>query len=537
MNLSLKLKLYSIVVVFGITLSLSYLMLSYSTGAIKKENQYLFSQIIPSFSSIGEIENLINLKRRYELLIVHNIDQSKNLIKLAEAKEDLREELDRYSKFDANEEDVRNFKILNELINKYDKEIVELSEHYSKEGYQTSLNHVSDIFNTTNKLKLINSGYLDDYLVKFNDLERTSKLLSLSLLTIIFFILAITTILLIRNIVKRVDLMNSTITKFIDLDIRKGEMCDLIESKHFVNDELGSLMKNLREFRIKISGVISQAKVNCALTESSLSEFANSLHDNASSMQFSQDNMNQLVTALNEISSTAAEVSNNISTSADLTVASLEKANSTKLIVETTANSVITTNENLAKCNTLVQELESDSEKISTVLEMISNIADQTNLLALNAAIEAARAGEQGRGFAVVADEVRMLAKKTQESTSTIESIISVLQNKTNLVKNEVSACYELMADCISNSTSAINSMVEVNQNILTLSEMEEQISTAAEEQTCVINEINVNAVNVNDISAQSHHVSNELAISIGSISDETKKLHRILREFKSDEI
>ncbi|EGR0098219.1 methyl-accepting chemotaxis protein, partial [Vibrio vulnificus] len=253
----------------------------------------------------------------------------------------------------------------------------------------------------------------------------------------------------------------------------------------------------------------------------------------ANSMQISQDNMSQLVTALNEISSTAAEVSSNISQSAELTIKTMDQSDETKEIVNQTAISIKETNENLENCNRIVGELQGDSDRISTVLEMISNVAEQTNLLALNAAIEAARAGEQGRGFAVVADEVRMLAKKTQESTETIEDIIESLQKRANNVKSEVNHCYQTMAGSIESSSNAIRSMNQVTEQISLLTEMEAQIATAAEEQNCVINEININAINVNDITRESYDLSIGLQNEMSSIQVEVNKLKSVLNEFK----
>ncbi|ELV8623313.1 hypothetical protein QNE57_004574 [Vibrio vulnificus] len=295
-------------------------------------------------------------------------------------------------------------------------------------------------------------------------------------------------------------------------------------------------MLKIREFRVKISSVIHEAQINQNLTLDFINSMSESVKNNANSMQISQDNMSQLVTALNEISSTAAEVSSNISQSAELTIKTMDQSDETKEIVNQTATSIKETNKNLENCNRIVGDLQGDSDRISTVLEMISNVAEQTNLLALNAAIEAARAGEQGRGFAVVADEVRMLAKKTQESTETIEDIIESLQKRANNVKSEVNYCYQTMAGSIESSNNAIRSMNQVTEQISLLTEMEAQIATAAEEQNCVINEININAINVNDITRESYDLSIGLQNEMSSIQVEVNKLKSVLNEFKVGE-
>lgn len=536
MNILLKHRLYVVISLIAVTVLTSLGLLNFTLSHVRNKNTYLFEQIIPTYILIGEIQEKLNLRRRHELLYINNVYKERNLGKAQDIKVKLIEDLKQYRKLDSRKATVVSLDKIASLISQYDNELLKLSTHLTDEGYKANLATFDAIFEAFNTLEKANDGYLNDYREEFESFSKNTQKKSIIIyITILLVIVALISV-IIRSIITRINFMNITVDGFIDLDIREGNLCRFVDSNKFVHDELGILMLKLKEFRIKISKVIYIAKQNCAHTEESIHSFNQLVTSNADLMQNAQGNMQQLVTALDEISSTATEVSNNISYSSDLTDKSLSKAEETNDVVKNTANSILKTNENLETCNSLVTELEEDSGKISAVLDMISNIAEQTNLLALNAAIEAARAGEQGRGFAVVADEVRMLAKKTQESTETIESIITTLQKRTHQVKNEVTGCYDLMAHCVDNSNEAIGGITDVNTNITSLSEMEAQIATAAQQQTSVTNEINNSAVSINEITKDSFELSLKLKEDLSNIGNETQELKVILDGFEVDE-
>ncbi|MCG6290831.1 methyl-accepting chemotaxis protein [Vibrio vulnificus] len=533
MKFNLKQKLYFMLISILAVIVVFSLWLMYSINYFGKKNDYLFSQIVSSYTSISEIQNKINLKRIHEVLYINGIDKENQLDVIRNLRFDLDKELNKYEGYDASQEDIDNFMLLKKMIYSYDMEMDSQKGMATSEFYTNSLAKFNEIFSITEKLIAINDGYLQDFntnLVEFSSIQKRN-----AIIFGVSFLLLITSFIyiLIKDLIYRIYVINISMDEFIKLDLREGDLCKYISSSNFKDDELGALMLKIREFRVKISSVIHEAQINQNLTLDFINSMSESVKNNANSMQISQDNMSQLVTALNEISSTAAEVSSNISQSAELTIKTMDQSDETKEIVNQTAISIKETNKNLENCNRIVGDLQGDSDRISTVLEMISNVAEQTNLLALNAAIEAARAGEQGRGFAVVADEVRMLAKKTQESTETIEDIIESLQKRANNVKSEVNYCYQTMAGSIESSNNAIRSMNQVTEQISLLTEMEAQIATAAEEQNCVINEININAINVNDITRESYDLSIGLQNEMSSIQVEVNKLKSVLNEFK----
>lgn len=533
-KMNIKNKLYLILSITVISLLVSFSVLYLSLEKTKENKDYLIDQIIGSYRSISNIENLLNEKRRYELLAINNINKTTNSNVANELTNSLKLEFNVYEKYDANDEDIRTLNSLKNQVLEYDNKIKNLLQTYTEEGYKDSLTSLTTIFKSTDRLKEINEIYITDFNKKFENDIQYYEYLSLLIYFLIIILVSFLIIQSIRSIVTRLNIINSSVKEFTNLNIAEGELCNFIRSDKFKKDEIGTLMNLLKDFRIEICGIIELTKTTCNATSEKLQTFNNQVNNNAKSMQVAQDNMNQLVTAINEIAATAEETSNNISMSSELTNNSLATSEITQSFVEKTSSNILNTNNKLEASNQVVQQLQDDSERISSVLEMISTIADQTNLLALNAAIEAARAGEQGRGFAVVADEVRMLAQKTQESTSNIEEIITQLQNRANAVKSEVHSCFELMDSCIDSSTEALKNMEEVSSNISKLNEMEVQVATAAEEQTCVINEINVNAVNISDITSSSYEVSNDLTIQIIDINNEMTQLNEMLMKFKT---
>jgi methyl-accepting chemotaxis protein len=222
--------------------------------------------------------------------------------------------------------------------------------------------------------------------------------------------------------------------------------------------------------------------------------------DSSSKSQMRQ--LEQVATAMNEMTATVAEVAQNAveaSTSSDEASQSSEKG----LQVVGQMNEEITKLVgDIGQVQEVISNVHSETENVGSILDVIRGIADQTNLLALNAAIEAARAGEHGRGFAVVADEVRTLATKTQESTNEIQSMIETLQKQASRSVDLMMANATSAEHTLGKSAEASNALVLIEQGIRTIQDMNNQIATAAEEQSSVAADINKNVVTVNDLAA-----------------------------------
>ncbi|MBV1910894.1 MAG: methyl-accepting chemotaxis protein [Kangiellaceae bacterium] len=304
-----------------------------------------------------------------------------------------------------------------------------------------------------------------------------------------------------------------------------GDLTNKIEIKQ--NDEIGELAVAFNQFvdslKELISGVRSDVQhlgsSSCVLKESAEKgkEVANQQHT-ASDM---------IVTAVHEMSMSTKELAN----------IALQTADETKEAIGFSAEGVDKIQESVIKIEQLyttiakasegTKVLAEDSHNISGVLDVIRGIADQTNLLALNAAIEAARAGEQGRGFAVVADEVRTLAQKTQESTNSIQKMIESLQSGVDKVVNQIDDGFEKVAKTVELSKETESSLKKILSTVTTVSNMSIQTATATEEQTSVTDEINRN---LHELNAQIQ-ISKEMSSSTDEASVQIQQLAKNIED------
>ncbi len=241
----------------------------------------------------------------------------------------------------------------------------------------------------------------------------------------------------------------------------------------------------------------------------------------------------RVATAMNEMAATIAEVSRNAESAAQAASAADNEAQTGKNIVFSTTTAINELDLQIGVVSEVVAQLKEDSESIGTVLDVIKGIAEQTNLLALNAAIEAARAGEQGRGFAVVADEVRTLASRTQESTHEIEGMIERLQQGSHKAVEAIDIGKSLARDGASHATRSGDSLSEITRAVSVINEMSSQIATAAEQQKTVAEEMNINITNINQSAEQTATGAGKTAVATDALHQLASQLQQEVTEFK----
>ena len=252
---------------------------------------------------------------------------------------------------------------------------------------------------------------------------------------------------------------------------------------------------------------------------------------NGIKQQFNE--IDQVATAINEMTATVQEVAHNAGEAATAAETADEHARNGRRVVESTINSI----DSLAQQNTRISEvivsLNAKSESIGAVMDVIKGIAEQTNLLALNAAIEAARAGEQGRGFAVVADEVRSLASRTQESAGEIESMISELQTEMKQAVVEMDNSKVQTQASVDSAASAGEALTTIAESIRLINDMNTTIASAAEEQSAVTDEINKNIETIRDISERTTSGAEQTTSSSKELSELSGELQQLVSQFK----
>ncbi|WP_428839148.1 methyl-accepting chemotaxis protein [Pseudomonas syringae] len=233
------------------------------------------------------------------------------------------------------------------------------------------------------------------------------------------------------------------------------------------------------------------------------------------------------------MASTVQEVAQNTEDASQAARQASDRATHGSSVVQNATREISQLAGEVGQLGEAMQRLIQDSDKIGGVIDVIKAVAEQTNLLALNAAIEAARAGEQGRGFAVVADEVRSLAQRTQSSTTEIEALIKSLQDGTGAASDLMNASRQRTEGTVALARQAEESLLEITHSIVTIEQMSQQISAAAEEQSAVTDEINRSVISVRDIADQSATATEQSAASTVELARLGSDLQDMVARFR----
>ncbi|MBI3772067.1 MAG: methyl-accepting chemotaxis protein [Gammaproteobacteria bacterium] len=280
--------------------------------------------------------------------------------------------------------------------------------------------------------------------------------------------------------------------------ISDGDLCARI--KTISGDELGAVAKTFNNMAEKFRSIIQQMATTSTHLATASEELSSVTQESKAGVQQQQNEFTQLATAITEMSATIQEVARNAAEAA----LSAEKADKSvvdgRRVIKDTMDAINKLTAQVESATGVINNLAKESENIGGVLSIIDGIAEQTNLLALNAAIEAARAGEQGRGFAVVADEVRTLAQRTKDSTHEIQQMIVKFRSGTSEAVKVMEQSYRQSQDGRNFAEKAGASFTEITSEVNKISSMNQQIATAAEEQSSVADEINRNIHKVTEI-------------------------------------
>jgi methyl-accepting chemotaxis protein len=273
--------------------------------------------------------------------------------------------------------------------------------------------------------------------------------------------------------------------------------------------------------------VVQSIKGNATQLAAAAEELSTITEQSSKGVVRQQSETQQVATAMNEMSATVQEVARNAASAATAAAEADEQAKNGHTVVNDTVTTITALAEEVSRTSDVIEKLKGDSISIGAVLDVIRDIAEQTNLLALNAAIEAARAGEQGRGFAVVADEVRTLASRTQQSTQEINGMIERLQSGANeavIAMEQGRNKAEATVEQAQKAGQALNAITEVVYNIKA---MNMQIASAADEQSSTAEEINRNIVNISEVADETAGGAQQTA----NASDELARLAVDLQE------
>lgn len=320
------------------------------------------------------------------------------------------------------------------------------------------------------------------------------------------------------------------LTNFME-KVAEGDFRHRLESKS--NDELGHLSDACNQFLDQIQPLLTQVVSTSEKIAENADQSAAVSAETLEGANKQQDDVIQLASAVTELSATAQNVAENTVTAADATAEIKSNVAQGQQVLNQANLSIESLAENVQVSSQVINRVSKDSQEIQTVMDVIQEIAEQTNLLALNAAIEAARAGEQGRGFAVVADEVRSLAKRTQESTAEIQSKIERLQSSAIEAVNSMHIGSERAAESELKTTEANQKLKDIIYNIDELNDLIIQVSSAAEQQRAVTNSISNNVNNITAIATQTASGATSSNDSSQLLESHATHLKKLVAEFK----
>ncbi|MGN5161591.1 methyl-accepting chemotaxis protein [Aeromonas dhakensis] len=316
-------------------------------------------------------------------------------------------------------------------------------------------------------------------------------------------------------------------------DIAHGEGDLTVHINTRSKDEVGQLAESFNQFVSRLHGIVSRLRdVTVELAAQSRAQ-AVGAQSRSQRVRQQQDEIVMVATAVTEMASATQEIAGNAEFAATTSGDAVKLAVSGQSQVGQSQRSITGLADEVADASQIIVELDAHAQKISGILATISGIAEQTNLLALNAAIEAARAGEQGRGFAVVADEVRVLSRRTHDSTDEIQQMIETLQQTTRRAVGGMETSRQLAGTSVEDAESANQSLARINEAIGSISDMATQIAAAAEEQTSVTSEISRNTENIRHVSQELAEQANQEAAQAAELKGLTERLEQEIGRFR----
>jgi methyl-accepting chemotaxis protein len=279
-------------------------------------------------------------------------------------------------------------------------------------------------------------------------------------------------------------------------------------------DEMGQLQNSMQAMTLSLRQLISGIGEGVAQITDAAQQLSAVTEQTSTGVNSQKDETDQVATAINQMTATVHEVARSAQDASQAAVHADQQAREGDQVVGQAIGQIEQLADEVKKSTQAMNQLKQESDKIGGVLDVIKSVSQQTNLLALNAAIEAARAGEAGRGFAVVADEVRGLAQRTQQSTEEIEELIAALQSGTQQVATTLDNSRSLTDNSVQLSRRAGSALEQITRTVSTIQDMNQQIAAASEEQSAVAEQINRNIISVRDVSEQTAAASDQTAAS-----------------------
>ncbi|MBK5509916.1 methyl-accepting chemotaxis protein [Pseudomonas sp. 10S4] len=503
---------------------------------IRAAAEDITSNSVPSIKSLDEFTQL-TLRQRvlsYRLMVNREPDVQQKTIDLLETRnQQIRTAQTVYEKLISSPQERATYDQYVQLLGQYrqiEDRMKSLSRNNQVDELRTLLNTDlltnSDAINTAlNRLLEINTQQTIDTNQQASDQYASAFNLVVTLLVIATGLTFLFAWLLTNSITKPIanalsaaeEIAEGNLTRPITVD---GE------------DEAGRLLLAMSKMQDKLRDTLQRISGSATQLASAAEELNSVTDESARGLTQQNNEIEQAATAVNEMTSAVEEVARNAVSTSEASKNATTSAGDGRDLVQETVSAIERMSADVQSTATLIGDLANESRDIGKVLDVIRGLADQTNLLALNAAIEAARAGEAGRGFAVVADEVRALAHRTQQSTSEIERMIGSIQSGTEHAVDSMRNSTERAESTLNIARGAGMSLDTINSAIVEINERNLVIASAAEEQAQVAREVDRNLVNIRDLSVQSATGANQTSAASNELSRLALDLNNMVGRF-----
>lgn len=493
---------------------------------------------LPSVETVAEIGSVLGRTRALTLrtLVMEEEVEIRKTVELVERlNQEIVGDLNRYEKDIDTSEDRQLFESFKNSYAKYLS-----SQDQVLDGVVSSLERSDEIKTANGALAVAADRMMVDLnkLIKFNEqgavkaADQTSKAFDAA----VFMIISVLVVILLLMVVIAIVLTRSIVSPLAEAvvvadRIASGDLTQPITIKG--SDEPAHLITALKKMQINLHGTIEKISESSNMLASASEELHAVTEDTNRGLNQQSAEIDQAATAVNEMTAAVEEVASNAVNTADASNEADQSTNQGREKVNQVLESINRLVSNVSATSQEVQMLAQSATEISQVLVVIRSIADQTNLLALNAAIEAARAGEAGRGFAVVADEVRALAHRTQQSTTEIEKMIEGIQSGTGRAVGAMGESQEQANGTLQVAKAANEALEVISEAITSINQKNLVIASASEQQAQVAREVDRNLVNIRDLSMQTSAGANQTSAASQELSRLAVDLNSMVAKFK----
>lgn len=537
-NLSVGKKIWgSFALVFFIFLIISIVM-GVSLNSLNNNVHVISNKSVPSISTLKSIQVILTDIRKDEFSLISNAQSPQLgewLDELDKKRALVAANITKYESYSLTEAEHQALDNFSQNWHNYRQATAQYNQFMRSGQLQSandavlnSFNQYTAAINSLNDAIKANMDAIHDIEITVEDALNTTTLVSAIggvLVIVVIFVASQGLIRSIREPVQHALVFASAIAS--------GKLNTRLDESELGKDELGSLLRQISKMQFNLNELVTEVNDATIQLTAAVEQVSAISSQTASGMQSQQMELSSVASAMTEMQAAVAEVAQNTEQAATAANSSASRAQQGSQQLRQMIGVISTVSTTINETGQLAEELEASSNDINVVVEVIGGIAEQTNLLALNAAIEAARAGEQGRGFAVVADEVRNLAQRTQDSTKQIVDIVGLLQQKSKSMGHSTELCREGISECVKQAQHTETQIGDIEHAVLEIANMSTHIATACSEQNAVSEDLNRSVVQINSASHEMAEGTSQTAIACAEISKLAHGLQDNLAKFE----